>query len=68
MEKFNDLNEWSDKQLRTIRNNLNNRLTSFKNTGGEPKELQKSHKLFGLTERQCQDLLKNVLAELKKRG
>jgi hypothetical protein len=67
MEKFNDLNEWSDKQLRTIRNNLNNRLTSFKNSS-EPKELQKSHKLFGLSERECQDLLKLVQAELKKRG
>lgn len=65
MKKFDDLNEWSEKRLRTLRNNLNNRLESFKKNSDNPKSLQPSHKLFGLSENECKDLLKKVQTLLK---
>jgi hypothetical protein len=65
MKDFSDLKEWSEKRLRTLRNNLNNRLESFKKSPDNPKALQPSHKLFGLSEEQCKDLLKKVQALLK---
>ena len=67
MSKFDDLSEWSPKKLRTLRNNLNNRVASFGNAGDKTKELQKSHVLAGMEEGQCKDLLKVVQSELKKR-
>lgn len=67
MSKFDDLSDWSPKRLRTLRNNLNNRVSSFGTSGDKTKELQKSHVLAGMEEGQCKDLLKTVQAELKKR-
>lgn len=63
-----DLTELTPKKLRTLRNNLNNRLESFKNSGDGAKELQKSHVLFGKTQGECQSLLQDVHRELKRRA
>ena len=65
MKDYSDLSELTDKKLRTLRNNLNNRLESFKK-GGE-KSLPPSHMLHGLDEAQCKGLLKRVQAEMKDR-
>lgn len=65
MSKQIDLSTMSPKRLRTLRNNLNNRLSSFSNNGENPKELQKSHVLFGLSEQECKELLKRVQEALK---
>ena len=59
-EKFNDLESYSPKKLRTLRNNLNNRLAHFGGHGDKAKELAPSHRLYGLDEAQCQFLLKEV--------
>lgn len=66
---LNTIHEWSPKRLRTLRNNLNNRLASFKNAGGgsKIKPLQESHVLYGLEESQCKEILKNVQALLEQR-
>ncbi len=63
-----DLTVLTPKKLRTLRNNLNNRLETFKGHGDGAKELQKSHMLFGLTEGQCTQLLQDVLREMKRRS
>lgn len=63
--KLDDIKDWSEKRLRTLRNNLNNRLESFKKDGENPKTLQPSHKLFGLSEADCKNLLKKVRELLK---
>jgi hypothetical protein len=60
------LKAFTDKKLRTLRNNLNNRLESFKK-GGE-KALPPSHMLHGLDEQACKDLKERVFAEMKKRA
>lgn len=62
------LTELTPKKLRTLRNNLNNRLESFKTSGDGAKELQKSHMLFGKTEGECKKLLDDVYTELKRRS
>lgn len=64
MKDFNDISSWTEKKLRTLRNNLNNRLESFKKDGDAAKVLQASHKLYGLTEKQCKDLLDKVRTTL----
>lgn len=66
MKDYSDLSEFTDKKLRTLRNNLNNRLESFKK-GGE-KALPPSHMLHGLDENQCKELLKKVQSEMKDRA
>ncbi len=63
-EKFNDLDSYSPKKLRTLRNNLNNRLAHFQGHGDKSKELKASHKLHGLNEEECQELLKRVQEKL----
>jgi hypothetical protein len=63
-----NLTEMNPKKLRTLRNNLNNRLSSFKNGGGDAAPLQKSHVLAGMSEGECEKLLKEVLSEMKKRS
>jgi hypothetical protein len=63
-----NLEDLNPKKLRTLRNNLNNRLESFKSGSGDAKALQKSHMLFNKTESECLELLKNVQSELKKRS
>ncbi len=60
-----NLKEMTPKKLRTLRNNLNNRLESFKKDADSPKVLQTSHVLYGLSEKECQDLLKKVLELIK---
>lgn len=66
MKDLNKIEEWTEKKLRTLRNNLNNRLTSFKNSDN-PKPLQASHVLFEKTEKQCKDLLDKVRNLLAKK-
>ena len=66
MTNIKDLAEMTDKKLRTLRNNLNNRLTSFEK-GGE-KNLPPSHMLSGMDLNGCKALLTGVLAEKKKRS
>jgi hypothetical protein len=66
MKDYSDLSTFSDKKLRTLRNNLNNRLEAFKS--GQVKNLPPSHVLSGLEENQCKDLLKKVLNEMKNRS
>lgn len=66
--KPTDLAEMSYKHLRTLRNNINNRLASFKQAGDNTKPLQKSHALFGLTAGQCQELLLQAQQEMKRRS
>jgi len=59
-EKFSDLLEYSPKKLRTLRNNLNNRVAHFSNKGDSSSELKPSHRLYGLGEAECKELLKRV--------
>ena len=66
MKKFEDVSEWTPKKLRTLRNNLNNRLSSYKTSGDSAKPLQSGHMLYGLEEGQCKDLLKKVASILKE--
>jgi len=65
VEKFENLEEWSPKRMRTLRNNLNNRLASYKASGEKAKSLQASHALYGLSEDDCKELLKRVTTLLK---
>lgn len=65
MKDYKDLSEFTDKKLRTLRNNLNNRLESFKK--GDTKALPPSHMLHGLEEGHCKDLLDKVYKEMKSR-
>ena len=67
MKDLKSLTEWSDKQLRTLRNNLNNRITSFKNDP-HAKPLQASHVLFNKGVDECNELLKKVKDVLYSRG
>ncbi|MCR9206163.1 MAG: hypothetical protein NXH75_16385 [Halobacteriovoraceae bacterium] len=67
-EKFNDLETYSPKKLRTLRNNLNNRIAHFEGSGEKPKELKPSHRLYGLDETTCSELLKKVQSLLKDKS
>lgn len=66
MKDYKDLSALTDKKLRTLRNNLNNRLESFKS--GNEKHLPPSHMLHGLEEKDCKELLKRVQDEMKSRA
>jgi hypothetical protein len=66
MKDYKDLKPLTDKKLRTLRNNLNNRLQSFANNSA--KTLPPSHMLHGLEEGQCKELLVRVGQELKTRA
>ncbi len=67
MNKFDDLNTYTPKKLRTLRNNLNNRIAHFKEQGEDnATELRPSHKLHGLEYEDCLNLLKEVNTLLKK--
>ena len=63
---YKNFKEITDKKLRTLRNNLNNRLESFKK-GGE-KALPPSHMLHAMDEAECKTLLERIFAEMKKRS
>lgn len=65
MKDLTDLQNWSPKKLRTLRNNLNNRLSAFENSGENTPELQKSHVLFGKDSRECKSLLEQVMRVIK---
>ncbi len=60
------LKELTDKKLRTLRNNINNRLESFKK--GDEKALPPSHMLHGLDEKTCKELKEKVFKEMKSRA
>lgn len=62
---YSNLSSFTDKKLRTLRNNLNNRLESFKS--GKEKHLPPSHMLHGLDEKECKDLLSKVQTEMSLR-
>ena len=66
MKDYTDLGSLTDKKLRTLRNNLNNRLVAFKS--GSVKNLPPSHMLHGLDEAQCKALLERVKKELSSRA
>jgi hypothetical protein len=55
------------KQLRTLRNSLNNRIKAMLERGEEnAKPLSESHRLYGLMLGDCQKLLKQVQVALKE--
>lgn len=66
MKDYSDLSEFSDKKLRTLRNNLNNRLESF--AKGNEKHLPPSHMLHGMELKDCNQLLVKVQTEMKNRS
>jgi hypothetical protein len=66
MKDYSNLSTLTDKKLRTLRNNLNNRLEAFKLEN--QKKLPPSHMLYGLEESDCKELLKRVHAEMKNRS
>jgi hypothetical protein len=69
MKDYSDLSKLTDKKLRTLRNNINNRLVSFKsNSEKSLKGLPPSHMLHGLDEAQCKALLERAFKELRNRG
>ncbi len=67
MKDLQALNNWNDKQLRTIRNNLNNRLESFKKEGAT-RPLQASNVLFDKNAKECADLLAQVKTLMNSRA
>ncbi len=66
MKDYKDLSILNDKKLRTLRNNLNNRLQAFANNSA--KSVPPSHMLHGLEEGDCKSLLTRVSEELKTRS
>ena len=64
MKDFSDIESYTPKKLRTLRNNLNNRLEAFKS--GSAKELKPSHRLYEMDEGQCRVLLEQVKKLLSK--
>lgn len=65
---YSDLEEFTDKKIRTLRNNLNNRLESFKKGEKLTKALPPSHMLHGMDEGDCKSLLLKVQDLIKKRS
>jgi hypothetical protein len=63
---YSNIAQLADKKLRTLRNNLHNRLETF--TKGTQKHLPPGHMLHGLDEAQCKELLKKVQEEFKNRS
>lgn len=65
-ERLAQLEGLGPKQLRTLRNSLNNRLQAFSEKGEDKvKALSESHRLHGLDPKDCQELLKAVRSALK---
>jgi hypothetical protein len=63
-----ELSEKSPKEMRTLRNQLNNRITSFKKEldyGSSIPKLSPSHALFDLSYKDCLELLELAKKELK---
>jgi predicted transglutaminase-like cysteine proteinase len=68
-ELLKKLDERTPKQMRTLRNQLNNRIKSFEDElqfGKKVAKISESHSLFGLTVGDCKDLL--IKAQQKLRG
>ncbi len=63
---YSNLSNLLDKKLRTLRNNLNNRLESFRR--GSDKPVAPSHMLHGMDESECKSLLEKIQIEMKKRS
>ncbi len=68
MKDYSDLKEFTDKKIRTLRNNLNNRLETFKKGEKGAKVLPPSHMLHGMDEGDCKALLLKVQDLIKKRS
>jgi hypothetical protein len=72
-ELVSSFKEKSPKEMRTLRNALNNRIKSFEDESTYGKALPNlslSHKLYGFTLGQCRDLLvqsKKVLKDQKEK-
>lgn len=66
MKDYSSFTDFSDKKLRTLRNNINNRLEAFKK--GDGKNLPPSHMLHGMDEGDCKSLLVRVQKEMKERA
>lgn len=66
MKDYSKLSAFPDKKLRTLRNNLNNRLEAFKK--GTAKALPPSHMLHGMEDNGCEELLTRVQTEMRKRA
>lgn len=67
MSNIINIHVLTPKKLRTLRNNLNNRISSFENPRGTAaKELQKSHVLFGRDKTECQLILEKVQSRIKE--
>lgn len=66
MKDYSDLSTLNDKKLRTLRNNLNNRLEAFKRQSAG--HLPPSHMLHGLEENNCVALLEKVQTEMRRRA
>lgn len=73
-KKVNELvasfKEKTPKEMRTLRNALNNRIKSFEaeaTYGKELPNLSQSHKLFGFNLSECKELLEQSKKELKAR-
>lgn len=67
MKDYSNLEEFGPKKLRTLRNQLNNRLAHFDGRGDKADQLRPSHALYGLGEEACRELLRRVQVELKER-
>lgn len=63
---YKDLPSLNDKKLRTLRNNLNNRIESLNR--GDEKTLPPSHMLHGMDLKECNELKEKVFQEMKKRA
>lgn len=66
MKDYSDLSAFTDKKLRTLRNNLNNRMESFKR--GVAKPLPPSHMLHAMEEADCKALSERVQKEMRTRA
>jgi hypothetical protein len=68
MKDYSNLTILNDKKLRQIRNNINNRLESFKKGEDKVKALSPSHMLSGMDEAACLALQERIFKEMKKRS
>ena len=65
-DRFTDMQDWKPKKLRTLRNSLNNRLSSYKDKGENAPVLSSSHRLYGPNQKDCEDLLVKVQRLIKQ--
>ncbi len=65
LKNVNELEAWTQKELRKLRMVIRNRISAFETSGG-PKDLEKGHPLYGLDMGQCQELLQKVQSQEAK--